>query len=128
MDQACRDIGLTKDPIVTAIVAQSSQPVKPMRDLTTLFHKVKRDALLNAYAAEDSMQMYVYGLYRLWLKEHIVGTFDRGLSSCYAKSATDSELQLTLNLDVAEQSLKEGELAECISLVSDVLQDNPSNQ
>ena len=99
-----------------------------MRDLTTLFHKVKRDALLNAYAAEDSMQMYLYGLYRLWLKEHVVGTFDRGLSSCYAKSTAERELQLTMNLDVAEQSLKEGELGECISLVSDVLKDNPSNQ
>ena len=73
-----------------------------MRELITLFHKVKQDALLNAYAAEDSMQMYLYGLYRLWLKENVVGTFDRGLSSCYAKSTNDRELQLTLNLDVAE--------------------------
>ena len=83
--------------------------------------------MLNAYAAEDSIQMYLYGLYRLWLKEHIVGTFDKGLGSCYAKSTADRELQVSLNLDVAEQSLKEGELAECISLVSDVVDDNPSN-
>ena len=85
-------MGLANDPIVATIVSQSSQPVKPMRDLLTSFPKVKRDALLNAYTTEDSMQMYVYGLCRLWFKEHIVGNFDRGLSSCYAKSSAGREL------------------------------------
>ena len=63
-----------------------------MHDLLTSFPRVKRDALLNTYTTEDSMQMYLYGLARLWLKEHIVGDFDKGLSSCYAKSAADREL------------------------------------
>ena len=65
------DIGLSNDLFVTSMISQDAytQPSTPLGDLINQFPEAKRTALLNTYASDDTIQAYLYGQLKLWLKE-----------------------------------------------------------
>ena len=73
--QVCQQLGLTQDPIVNAIVQQDAKPIHSMRQLLVSFPKAKRDALFNTYCQDDSMSSLLYGYWKLWYKENLIGDF-----------------------------------------------------
>ena len=75
--QVMEDIGLLNDGFVASMMAQDvyNEPAVSLGELISQFPDVKRRTLLGAFAAENSMQSYIYGLSKLWLKESVIGTF-----------------------------------------------------
>ena len=45
------------------------------------FPEVKKQALLTEIASGNTLQSYVYGMWRVWLKERALGSFEKGFSS-----------------------------------------------
>ena len=68
--------------------------------------------------------MYVYAHLKLWLKDSVIGTFKRGLSS-ESENCADLETRAALRMDHAGQSLQEGDLVESIRLADDMLKSAP---
>ena len=68
--------------------------------------------------------MYVYAHLKLWLKDSLIGTFKRGVSS-ESENCEDGETQAALRMDHAWQSLQEGDLIESVRLADSMLKSAP---
>ena len=115
--QVVDDIGLTNDAFVASILAQDvyAKPTASVGELICEFPAVKQRTLLGAFVADNSFQSYFYGLFRLWLKESVLGSFERGYAS-EAENCGSPETRTALSMDHAEQSLAEGNLSETVRL------------
>jgi len=61
--------------------------------------------LLTEFASENTLQSYVYAMARVWVKERVIGEFDRGYTS-EAESCKNTETKAALRLDHAHGSLR----------------------
>ena len=116
-----QDIDLNKDSFVRGILAQDvyTQRSATLAELINEYPRVKREALLASFTTDNTTQSYIYGQLRLWLKETLVGDLKRQFTSD-SDHVNDNETKTALLLDHAGQSLKEGDLAETVKLLSKV--------
>ena len=126
-NQVAENIGLTNDGFVKSMLAQKvyGQPAIPLSKLISSYPEVKKQALMNQFAADDTIQSYIYAHLKHWFKSSIVGNFERGFSS-EADICTDSDHKAALRLDHAGESLQEGDLLETVRLIEAVVKDQPT--
>ena len=117
--QVARDIGLTNDAFVNGMLATEVYvgPAKTTGELLSKFPDVKRTALLDQYAHSNTIQAYMFANWKLWVKEQLFGTFPKAVSSD-PNLVSDPDLSYTLRLDHAEESLKAGDLAQTVRLLT----------
>ncbi len=76
--QVVTNIGLNNDSFVTSMLLglgnlYLKEKQDGLGDLISKYSDVKQKALLGAFASENTVQSYIYGKFRLWLKESVIG-------------------------------------------------------
>lgn len=100
------------------------KPNVTLNQLIGQYPDVRKSALIEELASDNSIQKYFYAISKQWLKDSVIGRFDRGYTS-EAENTYDQDTRQALRLDHAGQSLQYGDLAETVRLLEDVVTEEP---